>query len=141
MMNNIALLQHIASELIAHSGVSAKPAFDKISADDEKFINELSPSNLLELLENPLPIIINNLTGEPHSVIHNHCEDQRPDSKTYGYGIGYEAGNKIIVLADEIDTYYHSLKAKQYLKSINYLPVMTQMVGLNYQNETVGLYY
>ncbi len=30
MMNNTALLQHIASEFIAHSGVPAKPAFDKM---------------------------------------------------------------------------------------------------------------
>lgn len=141
MMNNITLLQQIATKFMAHSGVSAKPVCDKINAGDETFINELSPSDLLEVFENPLPIIINTLTGEPHSVIHNHCEDQRPDSNIYGYGIGYEIGDNIIVLADEIDTYYHSLKAKQYLKSINYLPVMTQMVGLNYQNETVGLYY
>ncbi|MGF7483681.1 hypothetical protein [Providencia sp. SP181] len=141
MMNNTALLQHIASEFIAHSGVPAKPAFDKISAGDETFINELSPSNLLELLENPLPIIINNLTGEPHSVIHNHCEDQRPDTKTYGYGIGYEVGNKIIVLAGGIYVYFHVLKAKMYLKGINYLPLMTKMIGLDSQNETVGLYY
>ncbi|EML7933856.1 MULTISPECIES: hypothetical protein [Providencia] len=141
MMNNTELLQHIASEFIAHSGVPAKSAFDKISAGDETFINELSPSGLLELLENPLPIIINTLTGEPHSVVHNHYEDQRPDSKTYGYGIGYEIGSKIIVLAGGIDTYYHALKSKIHLQNMSYLPLMVKMTDFNNQNEPIELYY
>ncbi|MBI6529977.1 MULTISPECIES: hypothetical protein [Morganellaceae] len=140
-MNNIALLQHIGSEFITHSGVTATLALEKIHSGYEAFINELSPSGLLELLENPLPIIINILTGEPHSVIHSHSEDLRPNSKTYGYGVGYEVGNIIIILASGIDTYYHALKGKLFLKSENYMPLFVSMIDLNGKHEVTKAYY
>lgn len=130
-MNNTALLQNIASEFIAHSGVPVKPAFDKISAGDETFINELSPSDLLELLENPLPIIINTLTGEPHSAIHSHSDDILPDCKNYAYGIGYESATALFVVIAGIESYYLALKAKAYLKNQNYLPLLIKLNGLN----------
>ncbi|ELB3894168.1 MULTISPECIES: hypothetical protein [Morganellaceae] len=141
MMNNTALLQHIASEFIAHSGVPAKPAFDKISAGDETFINELSPSDLLELLENPLPIIINTLTGEPHSAIHCHSDDILPDCKNYAYGIGYESVTALFVLVEGIESYYLALKAKAYLKNQNYLPFLIKFNGLDKHPDCQNLYY
>lgn len=141
MMNNTALLQHIASELLAHSGVPAKPAFDKISAGDETFINELSPSDLLELLENPLPIIINTLTGEPHSAIHSHSDDILPDCTNYAYGIGYESATALFVLVEGIESYYLALKAKAYLKNQNYLPFLIKFNGLDKHPDCQNLYY
>ncbi|EMI2315725.1 hypothetical protein REJ26_004303 [Providencia stuartii] len=76
-------------------------------------------------------IIINTLTGEPHSAIHSHSDDILPDCKNYAYGIGYESATVLFVVIAGIESYYLALKAKAYLKNQNYLPLLIKLNGLN----------